>query len=128
MNELNGFGDDMSAINLTINDKAITAQEGQTILEVALENGVHVPRLCFDPRVSPSGSCRLCVVEIGEGPGARLVTACTFPVHEGLKVRTASTRVLRARRMIRLVADQQDLCWRSFARFSGRKRQSRNGD
>jgi predicted molibdopterin-dependent oxidoreductase YjgC len=42
----------------------------------------------------------LCVVEIGEGAAAKLVTSCTFPVQEGLKVRTASERVMRARRMI----------------------------
>jgi NADH dehydrogenase/NADH:ubiquinone oxidoreductase subunit G len=50
--------------------------------------------------LSPYGACRLCVVEIGEGHSAKLVTSCTYTAQEGLKVRTASNRVLRARRMI----------------------------
>jgi coenzyme F420 hydrogenase subunit beta len=50
--------------------------------------------------LSPYGACRLCVVEIGEVPRSKLVTSCTHPVQEGMKVRTASRRVLRARRMI----------------------------
>jgi coenzyme F420 hydrogenase subunit beta len=48
----------------------------------------------------PYGACRICVVEIGTGPKARLVTSCTYPAEDGLNVRTASERVLRARRMI----------------------------
>jgi bidirectional [NiFe] hydrogenase diaphorase subunit len=50
--------------------------------------------------LTPYGACRLCVVEIGEGPQARLVTSCTYPAENGLKVRTASSRVMRARKMI----------------------------
>jgi NADH dehydrogenase/NADH:ubiquinone oxidoreductase subunit G len=49
--------------------------------------------------LTPYGACRLCVVEIGEGPRAKLVSACTYPAEEGLKVRTASSRVVRARKM-----------------------------
>ena len=45
-------------------------------------------------------ACRLCVVEIVEGAAAGLVTACTYPATDGLKLRTASARVLRARRMV----------------------------
>jgi coenzyme F420 hydrogenase subunit beta len=50
--------------------------------------------------LSPYGACRLCVVEVGEGEKAKLVTSCTHPVQEGLKVRTSSSRVVRARKMI----------------------------
>src|SRR5512143_3226732 len=50
--------------------------------------------------LSPYGACRLCVVEIGEGARSRLVTSCTYPAEEGLKVRTATRRVVRARRMV----------------------------
>jgi len=50
--------------------------------------------------LSPYGACRLCVVEIGEGSKAKLVTSCTYPAEEGLKVRTASSRVVKARKMI----------------------------
>jgi len=50
--------------------------------------------------LSPYGACRLCVVEIGEGERSRLVSSCTYPVQEGLKVRTASERVVKARKMV----------------------------
>jgi coenzyme F420 hydrogenase subunit beta len=50
--------------------------------------------------LSPYGACRLCVVEIGQGPQAKLVSSCTYPAEEGLRVRTASSRVIRARRMV----------------------------
>ncbi|MFC1737401.1 4Fe-4S dicluster domain-containing protein, partial [Candidatus Hydrogenedentota bacterium] len=50
--------------------------------------------------LSSYGACRLCVVEIGEGAKAKLVSSCTYPAEEGLVVRTASSRVVRARKMI----------------------------
>jgi len=50
--------------------------------------------------LSPYGACRLCVVEIGTIPKAKLVSSCTYPAENGLKVRTASSRVVRARKMI----------------------------
>ena len=87
----------MSTINLTINDKAIVAQEGQTILDVALENDIHVPRLCYDPRVTPSGSCRLCIVEIEGERG--LHTSCTRLATDDMKVVTESQTISASRKM-----------------------------
>lgn len=87
-------------IKLFINGLPVTVEEGTTILEAARFLGFPIPTLCSMEGLSPYGACRLCVVEIGEGPGARLVTSCTYPVEEGLKVRTTSSRVMRARKMI----------------------------
>jgi len=87
-------------ITLTINGLQTSVEEGTTLLEAARFLGFPVPTLCYDEGLSPYGACRLCVVEIGEGKGARLVSSCTYPAQEGLVVRTASERVLRARRMI----------------------------
>lgn len=87
-------------IKLFINGLPVTVEEGTTILEAARFLGFPIPTLCSMEGLSPYGACRLCVVEIGEGPGARLVTSCTYPVEEGLKVRTTSNRVMRARKMI----------------------------
>ena len=58
------------------------------------------PTLCHMEGLTPYGACRLCVVEIGEGDRSKLVSSCTYLVEEGLKVRTTSVRVLRARKMI----------------------------
>ena len=99
-------------INITINGLAVSVENGSTILEEARFLGFPIPTLCHHEGLTPYGACRLCVVEIGEGPGARLVSSCTYPVEEGLKVRTASERVVRARRMIieLLLANHPDDC------------------
>ncbi len=87
-------------ISLTINGLVVNVEKGTTLLEAAKEFGFPIPTLCYNEGLSPGGNCRLCVVEIGEGPKAKLVSSCTYPAEEGLKVRTASERVMRARRMI----------------------------
>jgi len=87
-------------ISLTINGLRVSVEDGSTLLEAARFLGFPIPTLCYMEGLSPYGACRLCVVELGEGPKARLVSSCTYPAQEGLKVRTASARVLRARKMI----------------------------
>ena len=87
-------------ITLTINGVDVTVEPGSTLLEAAQFLGFPIPTLCHMEGLSPYGACRLCVVEVGEGPGARLVSSCTYPVEAGIRVRTASARVLRSRRMI----------------------------
>ena len=87
-------------INLTINGLHVSVEEGSTLLEAAQFLGFPIPTLCHMEGLSPYGACRLCVVEIGNEPNTKLVSSCTYPTEEGLKVRTASERVLRARRMI----------------------------
>jgi bidirectional [NiFe] hydrogenase diaphorase subunit len=87
-------------IQLTINGLEVSVEEGSTLLDAATFLGFPIPTLCHMEGLSPYGACRLCVVEIGEGTRARLVSSCTYPAEQGTKVRTASTRVMRARRMI----------------------------
>ncbi len=87
-------------IKLKINGLDVEVEEGTTILEAARFIGFPIPTLCHMDGLTPYGACRLCVVEIGQEPRTKLVSSCTYPVEEGLKVRTASSRVLRARRMI----------------------------
>lgn len=86
--------------NIRIDGIDFEAEEGWTILEVARFLGLDIPTLCYDEGLSPWGGCRLCVVEIGEGDNARLVSSCTYPVQEGLVIRTASRRVVRARQVL----------------------------
>ncbi len=87
-------------INLKINGIDVSVDRGTTLLEAAQFLGLPIPTLCHMEGLSPYGACRLCVVEVGDPPDSRLVTSCTYPAEEGLKVRTASARVLRARKMI----------------------------
>ena len=87
-------------ITLHINGLEVKVEKGTTLLEAARFFGFPIPTLCHMDGLHPYGACRLCVVEIGEGIKARLVSSCTYPAEEGLKVRTASTRVIRTRKMI----------------------------
>ena len=87
-------------INLTINGLKVSIEKGTTLLEAAQFLGFPIPTLCHMEGLSPYGACRLCVVEIGEGARAKLVSSCTYPAEEGLKVRTASKRVVKARKMV----------------------------
>ena len=87
-------------ITFKINGIYVSVDRGTTLLEAAQFLGLPIPTLCHMEGLSPYGACRLCVVEVGDPPNSRLVTSCTYPAEEGLKVRTASARVVRARKMI----------------------------
>jgi NADH dehydrogenase/NADH:ubiquinone oxidoreductase subunit G len=87
-------------IHMTINGLNVSVEKGTTVLEAARFFGFPIPTLCYREGLSPYGACRLCVVEIGEGAKAKLVSSCTYPAEEGLRVRTGSSRVVRARKMI----------------------------
>lgn len=87
-------------MKITIDGIPFDAQEGWTILEAARFLGLEIPTLCYHEGLSSWGGCRLCVVEIGTGDITKLVTSCTYPVEDGLIVRTASKRVVNARKII----------------------------
>ena len=87
-------------ITFKINGIDVSVDRGTTLLEAAQFLGLPIPTLCHMEGLSPYGACRLCVVEVGDPPNSRLVTSCIYPAEEGLKVRTASARVVRARKMI----------------------------
>jgi len=87
-------------MNIKIDGINFDAPEYFTILDAAKFLGLDIPTLCYDEGLSPGGNCRLCVVEIGKGERTKLVTSCTYPVEEGLVVRTSSERVIKSRKMI----------------------------
>ena len=80
----------MGEIKLTVDGRELTAVKGQTVLQVALENGIHIPHLCYDPRLSPTGACRLCVVDIEGERGFQ--TSCSRQAVDGM---TPELRKLR---------------------------------
>ncbi len=87
----------MSEITLEIDGREVKAEEGTTILEAAKGAGIDIPTLCYHKALLPHGACRLCVVEITGRP--RLAASCAYSVEEGIEVKTASPRVLKARRL-----------------------------
>ncbi len=83
-------------VNVTINGKTIQAEEGQAVLKAAQAAGIHIPTLCYHRDLTPTGNCRICVVEV---KGQRfLQAACVFPVMEGMTIQTDSERVVKSRR------------------------------
>ena len=84
-------------ISVRIDGEFCRATEGQTILDVARANKKYIPTLCFLEGLTPSGSCRLCLVEVA-GVG-RLLPACTTPIQNGMSVTTNSEKLLRHRQM-----------------------------
>ena len=94
-------------IGIKINGVACQAVEGMTILEAAREAGIHIPTLCYLKEINEIGACRICVVEV---KGARtMVTACVYPVSEGMEIFTATPRVLNARRdTLKLILSDHD--------------------
>ena len=83
-------------IKLEVNGSLIEAEKGETILSALNRNGLHVPTICSMKDLSPTGACRMCVVEV-EGK-ENLVPSCSFPVEASLKITTHSPRVLKARK------------------------------
>jgi len=87
-------------IKMIMNGLEIQAEEGWTLLQAARFYGLEIPTLCHNDGLTEFGGCRLCLVEIGEGPRAKLVSSCTYPVEEGLIVHTDTARVVKTRRMM----------------------------
>jgi formate dehydrogenase alpha subunit len=86
----------MEEFTLTIDGREVPARAGQTILQAALAAGIDIPHLCYDERLTPTGACRLCIVEI-EGQ-AGLHTSCTRLAEPGMVVETESEAVVRSRK------------------------------
>jgi bidirectional [NiFe] hydrogenase diaphorase subunit len=87
-------------LKFKINNQEVEALPEWTVLEAARENGIHIPTLCYNEAVGPSGACRLCVVEAVEGGWSKVVISCMYPVKEGITVLTDSDRVKNVRRWI----------------------------
>ena len=85
-------------INLVVNGKKVTVEEGTTIMDATHLLGISIPVICYHPGTTPEGICRQCVVEI-EG-WSRLAPACITQVSEGMQVSTESERVIQTRRTI----------------------------
>lgn len=95
---------------IIVNNKMIPAREGESLLDALREHGFKIPTLCHMNRFSPTGACRLCVVEV-EGM-KDLVTSCSYPVKDGMKVKTNSQRVIKARKSLveLLLSNHPDDC------------------
>lgn len=86
----------MEKINVTINGKVCSGVKGQTLLQIAQENGIHIPNLCHNDELKHYGGCSLCVVEAEGSP--KLLRACSTIAADGQVINTESERVVRTRK------------------------------
>ena len=87
-------------ITFKLNGKKVQGEEGQYILQVAEKMGVEIPTLCHHKALEPAGMCRICTVELFDGRRTRFVTACNYPIWEGMEVKTDSEMVHAGRKLI----------------------------
>ncbi len=85
-------------ITLTIDDIQVSIEKGSTILDAACKQNIYVPTLCYQPKLTRFGACRLCLVEI-EG-FRKLVAACTTPATEGMVVHTRTSEIDAMRKTV----------------------------
>ena len=83
-------------VNVKVNGIAVSVPEGSTILEAARAAGVEIPTLCYMKEKNEIGACRICIVEATMTRG--LVTACVYPVAEGMEIQTNSEKVRKYRK------------------------------
>src|SRR5436853_6371222 len=76
---------------VTINGQIYEAEKGKTVIQVADDVGVHIPRYCYHPDIGIEGSCRMCLVEVKGAP--KLMPSCATPIAEGMDVRTNTARI-----------------------------------
>jgi len=100
----------MSVIRVNINGREVETTVGKSILDVAEENGIDIPHLCYDNRMEIYGGCGLCVVEIEGIP--KLQRACATPVRDGMVVKTHTDRIVDTRKaaLRLLVSDHRGDC------------------
>ncbi len=87
-------------VTFKLNGKTVQGEEGEYILQVAEKYGVKIPTLCHHKALEPAGMCRLCTVELFDGRRSRYVTACNYPIWDGMEVQTDSEAVHKGRKLI----------------------------
>ena len=87
-------------VTFKLNGKKVQGEEGEYILQVAEKYGVAIPTLCHHKALEPAGMCRICTVELFDGRRTRFVTACNYPIWEGMEVKTDTEAVHEGRKLI----------------------------
>ena len=95
---------------VVINGRELSVPENSTILEAARRNGIAIPTLCNHPKLTPTGGCRLCIVEVKGIP--RPVASCTTPVSEGMEITTSTPQLEELRKLVLelIISDHPNDC------------------
>ena len=90
----------METVNVKINGRDYAVAKGSTVLEAAKTANIDIPTLCYLKDINEIGACRLCLVEVSEGGKPfRMVTACVYPVTEGMEIKTNTPKIINARKL-----------------------------
>ena len=100
----------MESITITLDGREVSGYPGMTVLELARESGVEIPTLCHDDQLTPTGACRICLVENEQNGG--LLASCVTPIASGMIINTRSPRVIERRKTIveLLLTSHPDSC------------------
>lgn len=99
----------MENITVKVNGAEISVPKGTTVLEAAHMAGFEIPTLCYMKEINEIGACRICVTEVNEGRGFRLVAGCVYPCSNNMEILTASPKVIESRkRTLELILSTHD--------------------
>jgi heterodisulfide reductase subunit A len=87
-------------ISFILNGQTVQGEEGQYLLQIAEEHGIEIPTLCHHKALEPAGMCRLCTVRVSEGRWSKFVTACNYPIWEGMEIQTDTEEIHQIRKLI----------------------------
>ena len=101
----------METVNIKINGREYAVAKNATVLEAARAAKIDIPTLCYLKDINEIGACRLCLVEVSEGGRPyRMVTACVYPVSEGMSVLTNTPKIVSSRKMnLELLLSNHDM-------------------
>lgn len=88
----------MENITVKVNGVEVSVPKGSTVLEAAHVAGFEIPTLCYMKEINEIGACRICVTEVNEGRGFRLVAGCVYPCTDNMEILTASPKVIESRK------------------------------
>jgi NADH dehydrogenase/NADH:ubiquinone oxidoreductase subunit G len=87
-------------MKIIIDKTPLEAVNGETILQAAKRSGIQIPTLCYHQAFEGQGRCRMCMVEVSVNGRKRVVAACTYPVAEGIEVKTSTPEIEKIRQNI----------------------------
>ncbi len=88
----------MENLTVKVNGVEVSVPKGTTVLEAAHIAGIEIPTLCYMKEINEIGACRICITEVNEGRGFRLVAGCVYPCTDGMEIRTSSPNVINSRK------------------------------
>ena len=114
----------MENLTVKVNGVEVSVPKGTTVLEAAHIAGIEIPTLCYMKEINEIGACRICVTEVNEGRGFRLVAACVYPCSNNMEILTSTPKVIESRkRTLELILSTHDRKCLSCVRSGNCERQ-----